>query len=245
MKTFAFLVTLIFISSITLHNTFKTNSLNNSPQINAINYNCQDFEYDFYVLSLQYKPGMCIGNDFCNQLVESRDVKWTIHGLWPSKKDRSDISDCSNEKLNYENFDKNLKTNLNKYWPTLMEKGSIYSFHNHEWSKHGTCLLACKYGIKKTSSQFFYFQKTLELRDKYDPAKYLKPVDGSMTFTEIKNAFMSVLKVDVVLICKKIGTKEYLVEIRLVLDLDDFKPYSLNQNGFYKSRCNSKNNIYF
>jgi ribonuclease I len=238
MKTIAFLVTLIFLSSLTVHNSLEEKSI-------SMKSVCKDFDYDFYVLSLQYKPGMCIGNDFCKTLVESRDVKWTIHGLWPSNSDRSEISDCTNERLNYDGLDKNIKTNLSKFWPTLMEKGSLYSFHNHEWSKHGTCLLACRYGVNKTSFQSFYFRKTLELRDKYDPAKYLKPTDGAMTLTQIKNAFTSALGVDVVLICKKTGTKEYLVEIRLVLDLENFEPYNLEDKGYYRSRCNPKNSIYF
>ncbi len=214
------------------------------PVIESDSEVCRDFDYHFYVLALTFKPGMCYKNEFCEKL-ENKDIHWTIHGLWPNVTGKTDYGDCTSEQLNYDNFDENTKSELKHFWPTLIAKNSNFAFHSHEWEKHGTCLNACKYGVEKRDAQSFYFKKTLELREKYDPAKFLKSNNG-YTVEELKKAFKDNLGVDVQLVCNKNkeDKKENLVEIRLALELENFEAFTTKQKGFYNTRCNQKEKIY-
>jgi ribonuclease I len=186
---------------------------------------------------------MCYKNEFCEKL-DNKHVDWTIHGLWPNVQGKTDFSDCTSERLDYDKFDEQTKSDIKRFWPTLTAKNSDFVFHSHEWTKHGTCLNACKYGIEKTDAQSFYFRKTLELREKYDPAKFFKRNEG-YTVDEIRKIFKENIGADVVLVCNKNkeDKKENLVEIRLALDLENFIPFTTYHKGFYSSRCNQKQKI--
>ena len=84
------------------------------------------------------------------------DDKWHIHGLWPQYDKKTYPKFCRNipfdiTKLNY------IINNLHDNWYSNKNKDSL--FWEHEWNKHGTCMLP-------QMTELEYFSKTLELFNK-------------------------------------------------------------------------------
>lgn len=95
---------------------------------------------------------------------------WSIHGLWPQYDINSYPSYCKIVKFNIDNI-KCILNELEKYW--YSEKQNIKddeTFWEHEWKKHGSCL------IGENINEYFYFSKTLnlykEVIEKQLPDKY-------------------------------------------------------------------------
>ena len=61
---------------------------------------------------------------------------FTLHGLWPERKDGTYPSTCSSSKFD-PNQVKTIAEDLNKYWPSY--NGPSETFWAHEYEKHGTC----------------------------------------------------------------------------------------------------------
>lgn len=198
-----------------------------------------DIDYDYYMFALQYKPGMCHNNHFCSENEVNHNIKWTIHGLWPNKHGgRHDDIVCKDSNLN--SFTSNITVSLNLFWPSLIQSSTNFDFHSHEWSKHGSCLKYCYYNIlEEHKAQHFYFSKTIELRNMYDPEKFLTASNSTLHLRELQEKFKSNLGITPQLICKKDRTRniQYLSEIRIPLDLD-FKPLELSPHPH--DRCNTR-----
>jgi ribonuclease I len=216
-----------------------------------INNECKTDNYDYFMFALQYKPGICNIHN-CKKNINNNSVNWTIHGLWPNKKHRSknneNIFFCKNEDFIKERFDINLISDLNIYWPSLFGKFTNDNFHSHEWKKHGSCMNYCKYKKEHTSAEEFYFKKSLELREKFNPENifiYRKndvEFITSYLYEEIINKFKEYFKTAPILICKNKNKTQILTEIRFLLDTD-FNPvkdiYSDN-----KSNCDINKHIH-
>ena len=242
-KTFFYVIFIAYLCLSFAKKKSKTRKI--SCEI-SLNDECGKFDYDFYILSIQYKPGMCYKNDHCNRINNNKDILWTIHGLWPSLYGQSYISNCLNEDLNLEKLSPKILEAIKLFWPSLVKTHTDYIFHNHEWTKHGSCIKSCQYGIKRDNYQSFYFEKTLELRDKFDPAKFLNEKIDSFELEELRQKFQNNLGANVQLICKRDREegKQYLVEIRLALDQKEFKPITIEKDNFYRARCAYRDNIY-
>jgi ribonuclease I len=212
-----------------------------------INHDCKKNDFDFFILSLQYVPGMCYNNNCRNiesQGNSNRISNWTIHGLWPNNLiGRYEGQYCLKNELNLQNFDKNISDKLKIYWPSIFNSNSNsdFIFHNHEWQKHGSCISYCNYGISDDKAQNFYFSKTLELRDKFNPENFLVNTKF-VNFDDLIKKFENSLNVKPQLICIKDNednNKQYLKEVRIPVNID-FSPYLINSFS-PKSKC--KKNI--
>eukprot|EP00440_Ansanella_granifera_P068019 gb/GFBE01073788.1/.p1 GENE.gb/GFBE01073788.1/~~gb/GFBE01073788.1/.p1 ORF type:complete len:151 (+),score=31.89 gb/GFBE01073788.1/:1-453(+) len=77
--------------------------------------------------------------------------QWTIHGLWAEWN-----NGCSGPEFD-ESQISSIEDQLKQSWPSCYGE-STAEFWGHEWSKHGTCS-----GLSEAA----YFQKALDLKDKY------------------------------------------------------------------------------
>lgn len=107
-------------------------------------------------------------NATCSPCRKTASKHWTLHGLWPSNLRGGHPAHCAGRK-NYATaqIDANLRSELQRKWPTHKISMSDDSFWNYEWKKHGTCAL----GHAGTNSLKKYFNKALELLDDYNMAR--------------------------------------------------------------------------
>ncbi|ORY89106.1 ribonuclease T2-like protein [Leucosporidium creatinivorum] len=97
---------------------------------------------------------------------------WTIHGLWPDHCDGTYDSTCDSSRV-YTNISAILSEGgaqstldyMNVYWKDY--NGDDESFHEHEWSKHGTCISTldpdCYSNYQPQEEVVDFFEKTVEL----------------------------------------------------------------------------------
>ncbi|XP_067102538.1 ribonuclease T2-like isoform X3 [Osmerus mordax] len=102
--------------------------------------------------------------------VPSNISDWTIHGLWPLKEGMC----CSCWHIFHSDL-KELDSQLDQLWPSLLKKKSSFDFWRNEWRKHGVCA-AC---VEGWNSPQRYFQIILKLRAHYD-------IQGSLDSAGIK-----------------------------------------------------------
>lgn len=124
-------------------------------------------EWDMFALSLTWPVTLCKFSELNKppQKCVISSKLWTIHGLWPSARNRDhDPENCPISKPFNENEIQNLLEPLNKYWPNQFPRTPKCSFWKHEWEKHGRCATE----VRETGSEHLYFNKTLSLRMKYN-----------------------------------------------------------------------------
>jgi ribonuclease I len=152
------LVFCFIIHALAITNTQKKNKISKSKQV-----------AEYYLFAFQYVDGFC-SERMCP--IHSAKSKWTIHGLWPNS-DSMKLKGCKNEQFNHVELSEETKSKLKDYWITLSNKHTDHTFHNHEWGKHGTCVDYNRYGISDKEDQSFYFSKTIELYELYNPGKFI------------------------------------------------------------------------
>ncbi|KAF2208453.1 hypothetical protein CERZMDRAFT_49284 [Cercospora zeae-maydis SCOH1-5] len=97
---------------------------------------------------------------------------WTIHGLWPDNCDGTYEASCDDRRA-YTNITQILqaagKQDLVDYMSTYWQSnsGSVETFWEHEWSKHGTCISTlnpdCYTDYKPTEEVPDFFQKVVDV----------------------------------------------------------------------------------
>ncbi|GMH38928.1 hypothetical protein BSKO_06826 [Bryopsis sp. KO-2023] len=130
-------------------------------------------DFDFFYLTRQWAGGVCKHSHKQLDSEENRrsckhypdDDIFTIHGLWPNRNDGSWPQYCDESAEFRVDFGDEVMERLSSEWPSFY--GSDYSFWKHEWTKHGTC--AAPY----IANEKEYFEKTLELKEKYDLMRIL------------------------------------------------------------------------
>lgn len=124
--------------------------------------------FDFFTLAVLWTAGyaykLSVEPDRpC--LRDAKYAKWIIHGLWPSKYGKAEISPrCKRSDIyfNIQNINRNgLKGKLDGSWFSLYAQGetSNSKFWEHELNKHGKCAVRSK-AIKTAVN---YFEKTYQL----------------------------------------------------------------------------------
>lgn len=114
--------------------------------------------YDFFLLVMQYAPALCSDGSF-KKCPSSLLSNFTLHGLWPERKDGSYPQKCTNDKFDPSAVS-SIETDLDRYWLSL--NGPNDSFWAHEYETHGTCAQ----DVLPTELEFF--NTTLALRTMYD-----------------------------------------------------------------------------
>nr|BAE06157.1 RNase Bm2 [Bryopsis maxima]BAE06158.1 RNase Bm2 [Bryopsis maxima] len=125
-------------------------------------------DFDFFYLTRQWAGGVCKHSHKQLDTEENRrtctrypdDDIFTIHGLWPNREDGTWPSYCDDSAKFDGDLGKDLLEELSSEWPSYY--GSNYGFWKHEWEKHGTC------AGPLIADERDYFDKTLELKEKYD-----------------------------------------------------------------------------
>ncbi|KAL0489175.1 ribonuclease 1 [Acrasis kona] len=169
----------------------------------------RDDHFDYFYLSMQWPGSLCRFLHPC-RVPEHYANNFTIHGLWPQRKDGSYPSNCKSSagRFDYDQIE-SLATDLHHYWYDFKEDGT--NFWAHEWNKHGVCATS----LEATNTQLKYFRTTLNLA-KYTPitAALAKggvvPGDKEYPLEQVENAFLENLGGIPEMICDFDGTvKEF------------------------------------
>ena len=96
--------------------------------------------YDSYVMAVQWSNGYCKANNCGNKANNVYKNKMTIHGLWPSLKSGKYLSDCTSG-VSIVDDGSTLFTNMKQYWPSFSASNSNEYFWEHEYNKHGYCMV--------------------------------------------------------------------------------------------------------
>ena len=124
-------------------------------------------KYDYYAFSLCWNPSSCqnIGKH-CYDIIKTKKQKvFSIHGLWPSYKSGIFLQECNlYNDIKINNFEKSLSEKMNNSWYSISNTNEY--FWTHEYNKHGFCYM--QRINQNTNNYSIYFEKTLELYNKYD-----------------------------------------------------------------------------
>lgn len=241
MKTSAvlFLLTIGLILSKETNGRRKDKFLEDLDKRTRGEHNKQD--YDMYVFCLQWGETMCQskGGKCEERLAVVPLNQASIHGLWPSRQDGSMLADCNDgAEINIEKQTDFMKT----YWPSLT--GPNQDFWNHEYNKHGYC-----YNEEIGDMDYtLYFDKVQSLFEKDDLGNIVKNAVGdhpgeevSFSVTELKQKLGDVLGVECIHItCSKVDGKQYLMELRINMDLD----FNYMEDILTGGNCKGSNPVY-
>lgn len=148
------------------------------------------------------------------------DEEWTIHGVWPTEYHKIGPQYC-NKSLPFDaKALATIEDTLKIKWIDVENGTAHYSFWKHEWLKHGTCAAV----LPELNTEIKYFEKGLELLDKYDMKNILGQVNilpgNSYTVQEILKGVANVLgkNCQVECVSNKKEKQSYLFEIRICFD---------------------------
>ena len=123
-------------------------------------------DFDLIIFSQSWPKAECQAwkqKSPSNECRLPKNTEWTIHGMWPSELHEMGPSSCTNTKFDPSALD-SIREELETKWMDVHAGSNPESFWNHEWSKHGTCSL----NLESTNTEKKYFQKALELHDRYN-----------------------------------------------------------------------------
>lgn len=160
----------------------NTNRANLKPEFNLTDRaaSCsRNYQFDYLVLSLQWPLSFCYEKQECNLQI-ARRKRWSIHGLWPSRRPNrvgkrneqnanvqkrfNNIQFCCGPQYNSTKIRSDVYRELIDKWPTLHNTTKHHSFWRHEWQKHGTCATT----VNKLKNQTAYFDTILKLYNQFD-----------------------------------------------------------------------------
>jgi ribonuclease T2 len=122
--------------------------------------------FDYYLLSLSLEPAFCeehpgraVSSRECGRLTEAgyRAQPLTLHGLWPSRRDRRDPVWCGKDQQERGGFCHEDVVHLSSRTQQRLAEimpGTSDCLERYEWAKHGTCS-----GLKVEA----YFSRAIEL----------------------------------------------------------------------------------
>ena len=135
------------------------------------------------ILHTSWMPSVCdrLGPKCNKSLVRN---KFGIHGLWPQGNDPSDYPCCCKKPNGLDTFQFNSLSpfwkSLQRYWPSLrvndftkfkdcgIEMSGFESFWQHNFYRHGTCVLSNPLDHSINSS-YAYFEKTISFFKDLEP----------------------------------------------------------------------------
>ena len=183
--------------------------------------------YDYYVLATQWAGTIC-KEQKCSSTGSISTSFFNIHGLWPSQNSNAlNPANCPSVSFTSSYFTSTTSSTLKSYWSGLYS--STDSFHDHEWTKHGSCW---NNDVKKTNPVDDYFNKVVTLAKKYNAYDILSKSNikpgKSYSIDSIKNALSSSYKSgNFLVVC---SSKNRIQEIRLCLD-KNYNPRNCPTSG--------------
>eukprot|EP00736_Rhodelphis_marinus_P007468 Rmarinus@m.10374 len=196
-------------------------------------------DFDMWMFAITWPGAECATDRGCHYQDAATDplplVEFLLHGLWPNRKDGGwpqyccESSGCEFDVQQLNSIEEMLHT----CWPSYHVGNS--DFWKHEWDKHGTCALM---------DMLPYFEKALELRQKYNLLDMLEAGgisqsdNAKYTLRDIERVVKEQLGTHAVLLCNT-GSNgaAQLSEVRICLDLDTFQPFDCSHDDIYSQGC--------
>ena len=125
---------------------------------NSFNLRQTKQSYDSYVMAVQWANGYCLANNCGSKADHVYKNTMTIHGLWPSLKSGKQLNDCTSG-VTITDDGSTLFTNMKQYWPSFSATNTNEWFWEHEYNKHGYCMVE-EYGWDGYEE---YFEFVIEL----------------------------------------------------------------------------------
>ncbi|XP_059435559.1 ribonuclease 1-like [Corylus avellana] len=140
-KVYLFACFLVLVTGIYFHRVPPPRDLNHQDIYDSFQGVFPDAEdYDHFYLVLQWPPTFCnLAPNKCHKNA-TKFTYFTIHGLWPQKKNGGGIICTSGPAFDYDKLarEKKLIERMKKFWPNL--RGKDEQFWGDEWNKHGRCI---------------------------------------------------------------------------------------------------------
>ncbi|XP_016839502.1 ribonuclease Oy isoform X1 [Nasonia vitripennis] len=226
---------------------------NYNPRLNNPS-DLQHKSFDVFTLAQSWPIAACWDlnskwshvNSPCSPCRRTASKNWTLHGLWPSNLHGRHPAHCADRK-NYASaqMDINLRSELQRKWPSHKLSMSDDSFWNYEWKKHGTCAS----GHASTNSLKKYFNTAFKLLDEYNMGRIFEEANihpgHDYEYSRIVQALSNALGVNGFFGCGKpsgSSDRQYLLEIYICFDTS-FQLTDCNNKGGFLSSCNKKQKI--
>jgi len=178
-----------------------------------------DDHFDILIFTQHWPYTTCIdwenrsSHNSCSRILQTA---WSVHGLWPTQFGKIAPSFCNTTwKFDYDSV-KNIKSDLDIYWPDYEMRGHPNSLWTHEWEKHGTCAAQ----LPALSSEEKYFQTGITLSKQIRLTEWLKeknivPGPAKYTKSEVYNAVMEKTKFRPHIDCEHIDGEQFIKEIKV------------------------------
>lgn len=124
-------------------------------------------DFDFLIFTQHWPQTVCFQwkeNDPHHDCSLPENEEWTIHGIWPTQMHEIGPAYCNHSWHFNVTLLGPILPELQAKWVDVENGTKPYSFWKHEWEKHGTCAAV----LEPVNSEVKYFQKGLELLDKFD-----------------------------------------------------------------------------
>lgn len=117
--------------------------------------------YDFLAFSSTWLPSKCQTLS-CNFTEYPSDTSFfNIHGMWPDNLSGDNPGFCNNNSaFNQSSLSSRNQDLMGDFW--ISYSGSNQDFHDHEWSKHGTCWEDPSNSVDDIEKQNAYFKMIME-----------------------------------------------------------------------------------
>eukprot|EP01134_Creolimax_fragrantissima_P001503 CFRG1503T1 len=124
-----------------------------------------DGSWDYMLLVMTWPETFCEETYSCR--IPTKVKGFSLHGLWPERLDGTWPQYCPGPRFSKLSMLK-LLPRLLRLWANMLPKRPMYSFWEHEWTRHGKCAIQ---NNPRMTTQHSYFKHALDLFKKYDPLK--------------------------------------------------------------------------
>ena len=213
MKTILFLILVIDVFSFNLRQTKQ--------------------DYDSYVMAVQWANGYCKANSCGSKADHVYKNTMTIHGLWPSLKSGKYLDDCTSG-VTIKDDGSSLFTNMKQYWPSFSTTNTNEYFWEHEYNKHGYCMVE-EYGWDGYEDYFefvidLYLKTYKNIITKAFPNYSGKTV--TLTYEQVVSAIQKVIpNATIKMNCKS----NYITELYFYLE----KNFTPSTKSVFSGTCTS------
>ena len=196
-------------------------------------------DYDSYVMAVQWPNGYCKANSCGNKADHVYKNKMTIHGLWPSLKSGKYLSDCTSG-VSINNDGSTLFTNMKQYWPSFSTSSTNEKFWEHEYNKHGYCMVEEKGW--SGYEQYFNFVLNLHKATYNDLITKAFPSYSSTTVTVTYDAVKTAIQKIIPNATFKMNCKsKYIYEFYFYLEKDTTTPSTSSR---FSNTCTSASFVF-
>ncbi len=126
------------------------------------------YEFDYLIMPMFVASGQPKSSSRCH--IPPGVAPVSLHGLWPTDWHSHGPNTCPGDAYDDSKI-QDLAAALKRFWPTYMENPTE-QFHEHEWTKHGTCAALAKVGNAANgiiTDQHSYFSWALTFLENMDP----------------------------------------------------------------------------